>query len=318
MVVVLVAVGVILVAVPFMIGISLSVNTMVALAILRRIVGIFIVVHLRIQPVLFPVTILEEAEVAVVLVEGLVLILWLPHPQILFQQHLLVQMIVGDCHSQRLNLFVVLLLNLILLLQLPPLLLYTGIPRSALSDSILSSQASWIIDSGASHHMNGMSTLFHTYQVSSGKDKVRIADDSYSLVVGHDDIHATSELSLSSVLYVPNFTLNLLSISHLTQHLNCFVTFFPSHCLFQDLEMKKTIDLRHENDRLYILDSSTPFASTVRKGNPLSSDELLYGIAYWDTHLFHCCIKFFLSILLVQFLIVNRVNCLNIVELFTQ
>lgn len=80
MAVILVDMGVALVIVPLMIGISLSVNIVVTLAILRRIVRIFMVVHLRIHLVLLHVVVLEEAEVVAVKVVDLVLILWLPHP----------------------------------------------------------------------------------------------------------------------------------------------------------------------------------------------------------------------------------------------
>lgn len=64
-----------------------------------------------------------------------------------------------------------------------------------------------------------MFSLFTSYNVSSRKDKVRIADGSYSSIVEHGDILATSTLLLSFVLYVPNSNLNLLSITHLTKSL---------------------------------------------------------------------------------------------------
>lgn len=41
-----------------------------------------------------------------------------------------------------------------------------------LSITVTTPQRSWIIDSGASHHMTGISSLFNSYQVCSGKDKV--------------------------------------------------------------------------------------------------------------------------------------------------
>lgn len=44
-----------------------------------------------------------------------------------------------------------------------------------------------------------------------------------------------SNLHLSNVLHVPNFYLNLLSISKLAASNNYFVTFHLDFCLFQDL-----------------------------------------------------------------------------------
>ena len=89
--------------------------------------------------------------------------------------------------------------------------------------------------------MIGLSSLFSTYIPCSGKDKVRTVDGNFSSVSGKGVIHISDSLSLSSVLHVPNFLTNLLSISRLTCDLNCCVTFYPSHCVFQDLTTKKMI-----------------------------------------------------------------------------
>lgn len=155
----------------------------------------------------------------------------------------------------------------------------SGTSTSALSAYVPTSQSSWIIDSGASHHMTSMSSLFFTYKISSGRDKVHIADGSYSSIAGHSDISATSSLLLSSALHVPNFTLNLFSISQITKSLNCSVIFFPSHCVFQELETKKTISIGHEKDGLYLLDldpRSLIATSTIRRNISITSkDELL-------------------------------------------
>lgn len=142
---------------------------------------------------------------------------------------------------------------------------YSGTTASALSATVSNPPGSWVIDSGASHHMTGMSSSFSSYMVSSGKNMVRIADGSFSSIVGQGDIPITPELWLSSVLHVLKFTLNLLSVSHITKALNCCVTFFPSHCVFQDIVTKRTIGLGHGNDGLYLLHPSLPVATPAIK-----------------------------------------------------
>ncbi|GMP92340.1 hypothetical protein CsSME_00042602 [Camellia sinensis var. sinensis] len=74
----------------------------------------------------------------------------------------------------------------------------TGIPASALSTL---SSPSWIIDSGATDHMTGASSLFYSYSPCSGRDKVRVADGTLSSVSGKGSVHCSSLLSLSSVLH---------------------------------------------------------------------------------------------------------------------
>lgn len=86
---------------------------------------------------------------------------------------------------------------------------HSGTSTSALNASISTPSSSWVIDSGASHYMTSMSSLFSSNQVCSVKDKVCIADGSHSSIVGKGDI-VVDLLQLSSVFHVPNFFLNLL------------------------------------------------------------------------------------------------------------
>ncbi|XP_028075721.1 uncharacterized protein LOC114277963 [Camellia sinensis] len=61
--------------------------------------------------------------------------------------------------------------------------------------------------------MSGSSDLFSAYTPSSRQDKVRIADGTISSVSGKCVIHATASIPLSFVLHVPDFSVNLLSLS---------------------------------------------------------------------------------------------------------
>lgn len=72
---------------------------------------------------------------------------------------------------------------------------------------------------------------------------------------GKGSIRCSPSLTLSSVLHVPDFSTNLLSISSLTKALNCKVTFYPSYCVFQELETGKTIGYGRVHDGLYLLEA---------------------------------------------------------------
>jgi hypothetical protein len=83
--------------------------------------------------------------------------------------------------------------------------------------------------------------MFKTYKPMSGKDKVQTADGSLCPITGVGDITCTSELQLSSVLHVPNFTNNLLSVSQLVDDLNCVVSLSPTHVVLQELNTGRVI-----------------------------------------------------------------------------
>ena len=105
---------------------------------------------------------------------------------------------------------------------------------------------SWIIDSDTSSHMSGTLTIFYHLSTLSNMSTVTIADGRSCSVSGQGVVQAFSQIRLDNVLYVPEFPINLLSISAITSHLQCYVTFFPFHCTFQDLQTGKIIGLGHK------------------------------------------------------------------------
>lgn len=62
-------------------------------------------------------------------------------------------------------------------------------------------------------------------------------------------------MSLSFVLYIPNFATNLLAIARITFDLNCKVMFYSHYYFFKDLVMKKMIGSGSLRDGFYYLDS---------------------------------------------------------------
>ena len=75
---------------------------------------------------------------------------------------------------------------------------------------------------------------------------VTIADGRSSPIIGERVVQASLQLSLEKFLYVLDFPVNLFSISAITKQLLCYVTFFPFHCIFQDLRTGRRIGLGHE------------------------------------------------------------------------
>jgi len=133
-----------------------------------------------------------------------------------------------------------------------------SLTMSGKSSSFLSFNSSgteniWIIDSGATDHMTPHSSYFSSYNTLSYNQHITVANGYNTPITGRGNIHLQPSFSLKNVLHVPNLSNNLLSIHKITQDLNCAVTFFLSHCVFQDLATGKTIGLAKEQDELYYL-----------------------------------------------------------------
>ena len=119
----------------------------------------------------------------------------------------------------------------------------------------LSSSSTWVIDSRATYHMIGNSNLFTTFQSHPSTSTVTLANGSTSSVLRSGTIYSTPLITLISVLSLPQFSFNLISMSKLTRTLNCSISFFPDHCLIQNLSRKRIIDRGREFGGLYILET---------------------------------------------------------------
>jgi hypothetical protein len=112
----------------------------------------------------------------------------------------------------------------------------------------------WIVDSGASQHIIPDSTTFKSYKPLSGKKKIQTADDIFCSFAEIRNITCTSNIHLFSVLHVPNFTNNLMSVSQLVDDLNCIVFLSPSNVVVHELKTDKVIGIGKRNEDLYRLE----------------------------------------------------------------
>uniref|UniRef100_A0A2N9FBM1 Integrase catalytic domain-containing protein n=1 Tax=Fagus sylvatica TaxID=28930 RepID=A0A2N9FBM1_FAGSY len=122
-----------------------------------------------------------------------------------------------------------------------------------------SSSPSWVIDSGASDHMTGNSSLLSNISDPCSPFSVTVANGTKTPVQGIGTV-STPNLTFSNVLYLPEFPFNLLSVHKLTIALHCSIAFFPSYCVFQDLKTKRTIGGGFEKDGLYYF---RPFHTSI-------------------------------------------------------
>ena len=99
----------------------------------------------------------------------------------------------------------------------------------------------WVIDSGATDHITNKMTSLCNFEGFSSPTHVSIANGKHVSVKGKGKIKLMSNSIESSILYVPSFPFQLLSIGKITRTLNCRAIFDSQQVLFQDLATKKTI-----------------------------------------------------------------------------
>ena len=147
--------------------------------------------------------------------------------------------------------------------------------------------APWIVDSGASDHMIGDITTFDEYRPISRENLVKIADGTYSNVAGIGSVVISEEIKLYYVLFVPNLSYNLLSISKLTRDLNCITKFSSKSCEFQALNSGRTIGSAEMSLGLYLLRVEVPGRQTQRISCAVSSQNKDSAIMLWHYRLGH-------------------------------
>lgn len=103
----------------------------------------------------------------------------------------------------------------------------------------LSSQT-WVIDSGATHHVSHDKALFSSLDTSV-LSCVNLPRGPTVRISGIGTIQINSHIVLKNVLFIPEFRLNLISISSLTSDLGYRVIFDPSSCEIQDPTKALTI-----------------------------------------------------------------------------
>ncbi|KAE8673438.1 Detected protein of unknown function [Hibiscus syriacus] len=123
----------------------------------------------------------------------------------------------------------------------------------------------WIIDSRATDHMTGSSSIFSSYFPLSGNLKVKIVDGSLTSIVGKGSIIISPSLTLLNVLHVPKLSCNLISVNRIIHDCKCIATITFVGFEFQDPCSGKMIGNAKEVDRLYHLVTENPSDKQVQK-----------------------------------------------------
>ncbi|XP_056171795.1 uncharacterized protein LOC130139257 [Syzygium oleosum] len=153
-----------------------------------------------------------------------------------------------------------------LALQLYHLIQFGGI-KSSISDSsnlaqssnsqalmALSSKSSFIVDSGATNHMCNTYYGISDFRVHSegSHGPITVANGTQDPVEGQGTINLFS--AACDVLFVPSLSSNLLSVSKLTNELDCNVVFSQQKAVVQDKLTGRTIGEGRLQQGLYVVD----------------------------------------------------------------
>jgi hypothetical protein len=100
----------------------------------------------------------------------------------------------------------------------------------------------WIVVSGANHHVTSDLNNLSSFYVYNGPDTLQIGNG-FGLPISHigssSFIISNISIKLTKVLYVPNFTTNLLSLSKLLlNNPSLSINFTSSFCIIKDLYIK--------------------------------------------------------------------------------
>ncbi|XP_074266497.1 uncharacterized protein LOC141589772 [Silene latifolia] len=114
------------------------------------------------------------------------------------------------------------------------------------------STLSWIIDTGASHHMSGC--LSHFTNIHSIKPlSVGLPNGDLAIANQSGDIYLSPRLILRNVLYAENLQCNLISVSSLLLDTSLTIQFSQQLCLIQDRTSRMVIGAGEQNEGLYYL-----------------------------------------------------------------
>ncbi|KAJ0878386.1 putative RNA-directed DNA polymerase [Helianthus annuus] len=105
----------------------------------------------------------------------------------------------------------------------------------------LDDDGNWIVDLGCTEHITHLLNLFHGNLKTTHELPVKIPNGDSVPVKGKGPSTLPSGTEIRDVLYVPDFTCNLFSVSRLTQDLHCAITFFPDFFIMQDLNSRELI-----------------------------------------------------------------------------
>jgi hypothetical protein len=122
---------------------------------------------------------------------------------------------------------------------------------------------SWVIDTGATDHMVHSLSCLSTI-TSMVNTSVELPNGELVSVTHIGTVILSSSLTLTNVLCVPTFHLNLISVSKLVHSSPCCLIFMTNYCLIQAFTPWRMIGLGKLQNGLYLLQTSLDHSSAAK------------------------------------------------------
>jgi len=142
------------------------------------------------------------------------------------------------------------------------------------------SSATWVIDSGATHHVSHDRSLFSSLDTSV-LSAVNLPTGPTVKISGVGTLKLNDDILLKNVLFIPEFRLNLISISSLTDDIGSRVIFDKNSCEIQDLIKGRMLGQGRRVANLYLLDV----------GDQSISVNAVVDISMWHRRLGHASLQ---------------------------
>lgn len=141
-------------------------------------------------------------------------------------------------------------------------------PNSGISHSLssLTDNCSniWIVDSSASDHICFSLKCFTNYEPIKPVN-IKPPNGHFLVAKIARTLQFSFDFTVTNVLYVPDFSFNLISVSKLIQALNYMVTFVDEQCEIQDLKARKMIGSTELFEGLYYLKMDSRKVNSTRR-----------------------------------------------------
>ncbi|KAL2235800.1 UNVERIFIED_CONTAM: hypothetical protein Sindi_1312200 [Sesamum indicum] len=121
----------------------------------------------------------------------------------------------------------------------------------------------WIIDSSSTYHICAHLSNFESYSAPTHAHYIHFPDGPKKAISYVGTVRLTDDIKLELVLYLPNFSVNLLSVSQLCNGSNYSCTFNKFGCVLQDQVTKRVLVKGMLHKRFYKVKASVSGNSTA-------------------------------------------------------